>query len=196
ASIKRERLDEDYTDEYWEKRYYIRDKEVPPQLESLKEKVLLAGKYLNVVRECGGVNISSKIVDTPATFDDPRFLDNVNNAYSFANKELLHLLLTKNSLRSRLRSLKHYFFLDRAEFFLYFLELSDSELRKKHRDVNVGKLQSLLDLVLHQPGSIAVADPFKEDVKIRMNSVGLTQWLIKVVNVQGIDQDNPESVMD
>ncbi|KIW57301.1 hypothetical protein PV05_05870 [Exophiala xenobiotica] len=196
ASIKRERLDEDYTDEYWEKRYYIRDKEVPPQLESLKEKVLLAGKYLNVVRECGGVNISSKIVDTPATFDDPRFLDNVNNAYSFANKELLHLLLTKNSLRSRLRSLKHYFFLDRAEFFLYFLELSDSELRKKHRDVNVGKLQSLLDLVLHQPGSIAVADPFKEDVKIRMNSIGLTQWLIKVVNVQGIDQDNPESIMD
>jgi gamma-tubulin complex component 2 len=196
ASIKRERLDEDYTDEYWEKRYYIREKEVPPQLDAMREKVLLAGKYLNVVRECGGVNISSKIVDTPATFDDPRFLDNVNNAYSFANKELLHLLLTKNSLRSRLRSLKHYFFLDRAEFFLYFLELSDSELRKKHRDVNVGKLQSLLDLVLHQPGSIAVADPFKEDVKVEMNSVGLTQWLIKVVNVQGMDQDNPDSVID
>ncbi|KIX02644.1 uncharacterized protein Z518_08586 [Rhinocladiella mackenziei CBS 650.93] len=196
ASIKRERLDEDYTDEYWEKRYYIREKEVPPQLESVRDKVLLAGKYLNVVRECGGVNIGSKIVDTPATFDDPRFLDNVNNAYSFANKELLHLLLTKNSLRSRLRSMKHYFFLDRAEFFLYFLELSDSELRKKYRDVNVGKLQSLLDLVLHQPGSIAVADPFKEDVKVKMNSVGLTQWLIKVVNVQGVDQDNPESMID
>lgn len=196
ASIKRERLDEDYTDEYWEKRYYIRDKEVPPQLDSVREKVLLAGKYLNVVRECGGVNVSSKIVDTPATFDDPRFLDNVNNAYSFANKELLHLLLTKNSLRSRLRSMKHYFFLDRAEFFLYFLELSDSELRKKHRDVNIGKLQSLLDLVLHQPGSIAVADPFKEDVKVKMNSVGLTEWLIKVVNVQGMDQDNPESMME
>ncbi|KAJ9609862.1 gamma tubulin complex Spc97/GCP2 subunit Alp4 [Cladophialophora chaetospira] len=196
ASIKRERLDEDYTDEYWEKRYYMRDKEIPPQLEAVREKVLLAGKYLNVVRECGGVNISSKIVDTPATFDDPRFLDNVNNAYSFANKELLHLLLTKNSLRSRLRSMKHYFFLDRAEFFLYFLELSDSELRKKYRDVNVGKLQSLLDLVLHQPGSIAVADPFKEDIKVKMNSVGLTSWLIKVVNVQGMDQDNPDSVID
>ncbi|KAH0831660.1 hypothetical protein AYO21_01859 [Fonsecaea monophora] len=196
ASIKRERLDEDYTDEYWEKRYYIREKEIPPQLESVRDKVLLAGKYLNVVRECGGVNISSKIDDIPATFDDPRFLDNVNNAYSFANKELLQLLLTKNSLRSRLRSMKHYFFLDRAEFFLYFLELSDSELRKKNRDVNVGKLQSLLDLVLHQPGSIAVADPFKEDVKVKMNSVGLTQWLIKVVNVQGMDQDNPDSMMD
>ncbi|KIV89500.1 hypothetical protein PV10_06893 [Exophiala mesophila] len=196
ASIKRERLDEDYTDEYWEKRYYIREKEIPPQLEAVKDKVLLAGKYLNVVRECGGVNITSKIVDTPATFDDPRFMDNINHAYSFANKELLRLLLTKNSLRSRLRSMKHYFFLDKAEFFSYFLELSYSELRKKFRDVNVGKLQSLFDLVLHQPGSIAVADPFKEDVKVKMNSVGLTQWLIKVVNVQGMDQDNPESVME
>lgn len=162
----------------------------------MREKVLLAGKYLNVVRECGGVDVGGKIIDTPATFDDPRFLDNVNNAYSFANKDLLHLLLTRNSLKSRLRSMKHYFFLDKAEFFLYFLELSDSELRKKYRDVNVGKLQSLFDLVLHQPGSIAVSDPFKEDVKVKMNSVGLTQWLVKVVNVQGIDENNPESMMD
>lgn len=196
SSIKRERLDEDYTDEYWEKQYYIREKEVPPQLESVRDKVLLAGKYLNVVRECGGVNVTSKIVDTPTTFDDPRFLDNVNNAYSFANAELLTLLLTKNSLRSRLRSLKHYFFLDRAEFFLYFLEISNSELRKPHKSINTGKLQSLLDLVLYQPASIAVADPFKEDIKVKMNEVGLTQWLMKIVTVQGIDQDNPDSMME
>ena len=196
ASIKRERMDEDYTDEYWEKRYYIRDKEIPPQLESVREKVLLAGKYLNVVRECGGVNISSRIDDTPSTFEDAKFLDNVSSAYAFANAELLNLLLTKNSLRSRLRSLKHYFFLDRAEWFLYFLELSNSELKKSHNVVNTGKLQSLLDLVMHQPGSIAVADPFKEDVKVKMNEVGLTQWLMKIVTVQGIDQDNPDSLVD
>ena len=196
ASIKRERLDEDYTDEYWDKRYYIREKEVPPQLEAVKDKVLLAGKYLNVVRECGGVNIASKIDDTPTTFGDARFLDNVNHAYAFANSELLTLLLTKNSLRSRLRSMKHYFFLDRAEFFLYFLELSASELRKPHRSVNTGKLQSLLDLVLYQPGSIAIADPFKEDVQVKVNEVGLTQWLMRIVTVQGMDQDNPDSIME
>ncbi|RMD40804.1 hypothetical protein DV735_g4332, partial [Chaetothyriales sp. CBS 134920] len=196
SDIKREGLDEDYTDEYWDKRYYIREKEVPPQLDSVKDKVLLAGKYLNVVRECGGVNIASKIDDTPTSFDDPRFLDNVNKAYSFANSELLTLLLTKNSLRSRLCSMKHYFFLDKAEFFLYFLELSASELRKPHRSVNTAKLQSLLDLVLHQPGSIAAADPFKEDVKVKMNEIGLTQWLMKIVTVQGIDQENPDSIME
>ena len=196
SGIRRERMDEDYTDEYWEKRYYVREKEIPPQLESVKEKVLLAGKYLNVVRECGAVNISKTIEDTPTTFDDPRFLDNVTQAYSHANAALLSLLLTKNSLRSRLRSLKHYFFLDRAEFFLYFLELSNSELKKPHKSVNTGKLQSLLDLVMRQPGSIAAADPFKEDVTVKMNEIGLTQWLIKIVSVQGIDQDNPDAMME
>lgn len=196
SGIKRERMDEDYTDEYWEKRYYIRDREVPAQLEAVKEKILLAGKYLNVVRECGGVNISKKITNIPQTFFDTQFLDNVNTAYLYANSSLLSLLLTQNSLRSRLRSLKHYFFLDRAEFFLYFLDLSSSELRKPNKSVNVGKLQSLLDLVLRQPGSIAAADPFKEDVKVEMNEISLTQWLMKIVMVQGIDQDNQDSIFE
>lgn len=190
-SIKRERLDQDYTDEYWEKRYTLRDRDklVPPQLENLKEKVLLAGKYLNVVRECGGIDISKEVSDVPETFDDSRFLDNVNNAYSYANGSLLKLLLTTHALPARLKSLKHYFFLDRSDFFTYFLELGTSELRKSAKMVNVGKLQSLLDIVLHQPGSVAAEDPFKDDVKVQMNEIGLTNWLMMIVNVTGIDQE-------
>jgi gamma-tubulin complex component 2 len=73
-SIRKEKLDEDYTDEYWEKRYTIREGEVPPQLEAFQDKVLLAGKYLNVVRECGGMDVSKdKDMDVPLTFDDPRY---------------------------------------------------------------------------------------------------------------------------
>jgi gamma-tubulin complex component 2 len=188
-SIRRERLEEDYTDEYWEKRYTIREHDVPPQLEGVREKVLLAGKYLNVVRECGGVDASIEVQDVPKTFDDVRFLDNVNGAYAHANSSLLNLLLTTHALPARLRSLKHYFFLDRSDFFSSFLELSASELRKPARAVNVNKLQSLLDLVLRQPGSVAAEDPFKEDVKVQMNEVGLTKWLMRVVSVSGIDQD-------
>ncbi|KAL9098405.1 MAG: hypothetical protein Q9163_005928 [Psora crenata] len=187
-SIKREKLEEDYTDEYWEKRYTIRENDVPPQLEAVKEKVLLAGKYLNVVRECGGVDVSKEVKDVPHTFDDAAFLDNVNSAYAYANSSLLNLLLTTHALPDRLRSMKHYFFLDRSDFFTYFLDLSASELRKPWRLVNTGKLQSLLDLVLRQPGTVAAQDPFKEDVKVHMNSVGLTQLVMRVVNVKGFDE--------
>ena len=187
-SIRRERLEDDYTDEYWERRYTLRDNDVPPQLEGLKDKVLLAGKYLNVVRECGGVDVSKEVKDVPRSFDDNRFLDNVNGAYAHANESLLTLLLTTHALPARLRSLKHYFFLDRSDFFTYFLELGTSELRKPVKAVNTSKLQSLLDLVLRQPGSVAAQDPFKEDIKVEMNEISLTNSLTRVVNISGIEQ--------
>ena len=187
-SIRRERLEQDYTDEYWERRYTIRNEDVPPQLEGVKDKVLLAGKYLNVVRECGGVDVSLKVKDVPLSFDDNRFLDNVNNAYAHANESLMQLLLTTHALPDRLRSLKHYFFLDPSDYFSYFLELGASELRKPVKAVNTGKLQSLLDLVLRQPGSIVSLDPFKEDVKVEMNEITLIKSLQRVVNITGIEQ--------
>ncbi|KAJ9131568.1 Spindle pole body component [Pleurostoma richardsiae] len=187
-SIRRERLEQDYTDEYWERRYTIRDHDIPPQLEGVKDKVLLAGKYLNVVRECGGVDVSKVVKDVPTTFDDTRFLDNVNAAYAHANESLMHLLLTSHALPARLSSLKHYFFLDPSDYFSYFLELGSSELRKPVKSVNTGKLQSLLDLVLRQPGSIVALDPFKEDVKVEMNEITLIKSLQRVVNITGIEQ--------
>lgn len=193
-SIKRERLDQDYTDEYWDKRYTMRDALVPPQLEGVKDKVLLAGKYLNVVRECGGVDVSGKVQDVPSSFDDARFLDNVNSAYAYANSSLFNLLLTTHQLPARLRSLKHYFFLDRSDFFSYFLELGASELKKRAEHVNVGKLQSLLDIIVRQPGSVAAEDPYKEDIKVQIIETGLTNWLMKIVTVTGLDQEAANSL--
>lgn len=187
-SLRRERLEQDYTDEYWERRYTIRDKEVPPQLEAVKEKVLLAGKYLNVVRECGGVDVSKDVKDKPKSFDDNRFQENVTNAYSHANESLMQLLLTTHALPDRLQSLKHYFFLDPSDYFSYFLELGASELRKPVQAVNTAKLQSLLDLVLRQPGTIVALDPFKEDVKVQMNEITLIKSLQRVVNITGIEE--------
>ncbi|KAI0525921.1 Spc98 family-domain-containing protein [Xylaria bambusicola] len=186
-SMRRDMLEQDYTDDYWERRYMIQKHNIPPQLEGVKDKVLLAGKYLNVVRECGGVDISKVTRDLPTSFDDPRFLDNVNNAYAYANQSLMELLITTHALPARLRSLKHYFFLDPSDYFTYFMELSASELRKPPKSVNTVKLQSLLDLVLHQPGSIVYLDPFKEDVHVEMNEVSLIKMLQRVVNITGIE---------
>jgi gamma-tubulin complex component 2 len=84
--------------------------------------------------------------------------------------------------------LKHYFFLDPSDYFSYFLELGASELRKPVKSVNTSKLQSLLDLVLRQPGSVVALDPFKEDVKVEMNEITLTKSLQRVVNITGIEQ--------
>jgi gamma-tubulin complex component 2 len=52
-NVKKENLKEDFNDAYWEARYTIRDKTLPPFLIPFKNKILLACKYLNVIRECG-----------------------------------------------------------------------------------------------------------------------------------------------
>jgi len=118
-----------------------------------------------------------------------RFLENINSAYSYANTSLLNLLITTHALPARLRSLKHYFFLDRSDFFTHFLDLASNELKKSSKLISLTKLQSLLDLSLRQPGSVAASDPFKEDVKVQMNDTALTDWLMKIVNVSGLGED-------
>lgn len=90
--IDKGNLDVDYTDEYWERRYTLRDGSastggtkrmqagvppprapggrlpggacIPPLLESWKHKVLLSGKYLNVLQECG------KEIKRPTALDE------------------------------------------------------------------------------------------------------------------------------
>ncbi|KAG9084908.1 hypothetical protein FS749_004838 [Ceratobasidium sp. UAMH 11750] len=304
---------EDYTDEYWERRYTLRDGShaphpssaatsasapsalsaapppsalvprprvpggrlpggacVPPPLESWKHKVLLAGKYLNVVREWGGdaagvrnglkeledkerkrreqqddendrgdgegtergasrmsnrrpkesvagkskskTSAEDNEVDDGA-MDNAPFYRAVEDAYTYANRTLLRVLMEDQMLIPRLRSLKYYFFLPRSSFLTHFLDLAHLELRKPPKSANLVKLQSLLELAISGPeepvgfGSAAVVagvggnasglsggstietPSFREDVKVSMASSGLYEWLLKVVSVSGAIDD-------
>jgi gamma-tubulin complex component 2 len=50
--VNKDRLKDDFNDIYWEQRYTIQNQHVPNYFEHLKDKILLTGKYLNVLREC------------------------------------------------------------------------------------------------------------------------------------------------
>jgi gamma-tubulin complex component 2 len=130
-------------------------------------------------------------VGSNATISFYAFLE---EAYSFANKTLLDLLLKDQQLIPRLRSLKRYFFLSQASFLTHLLDLSGTELRKASRSASIVKLQSLLDLALNNDaqGEDAL---YREDVKVTMADSGLYDFLLKVVNVSGVigkdDKDEP-----
>lgn len=47
-----ESLTEDYDAKYWQQRYSIKSS-IPSFLTNVAETVLITGKYLNVMRECG-----------------------------------------------------------------------------------------------------------------------------------------------
>jgi len=212
--IDRGILEMDYTDEYWERRYTLRDGSissgsskrhqagippprsvggrlpggacVPPLLESWKHKILLAGKYLNVIRECGIEMPRDKDYedDEDLSMDDERFYKFIEDAYSHANRTLLQLLLKDQQLIRRLRSLKHYFFLSQSSFLTHLLDLSANELRKSSKSASVVKLQSLLDLALNSDQGEDTL--FREDIKVTMAESGLYDFLLKVVTVSGV----------
>ena len=194
-SISRERLDVDFTDAYWDKRYTVRDSDVPPQLEAVKAKVLLAGKYLNVVRECGGVKVSRALDDVPGEIDDPKFLKNITEAYDHANSSLLKLLLTTHNLAARLLSMKHYFFQDSSDFFSHFLLLAHQELRKPVKEIKIDKVENLWEIAIRQSGTVTSQDAFKEDAKVHFNEQNLSKFLVNVINERGMQEGEDESLL-
>ncbi|KAI8089941.1 gamma-tubulin complex component protein [Halteromyces radiatus] len=245
-NVKKENIKEDFNDAYWEMRYTVREGEfVPCFLEPLKQQILLAGKYLNVVRECG-VNIakpeemldimsqdqpqqqlqlssslSSSSLSSSGTpkqnhqepfifrgsnagkntdisqvaarndvwlaVDGGKFIKNLDIAYRYANHTLLNLLLKEQQLTPRLRSLKHYFFLDQSDFLTSFLDLAKDELKQPAQDIPLARLQSLLDIVLRNSSSVAAYDPFKEEVVVALSPLKLIDQLLRIINVAGIE---------
>ena len=238
SSISKARLDVDYTDEYWDRRYTLRDAPrsaaissdtiggsssssstaqasttpappvsvddqprrrgltggavCPSFLEPSKHKILLAGKYLNVMRECGASPDAAAATeqeederDDGMAIESAAFLRTIDTAYAHANKSLLRLLLEGEKLGERLASLKSLFFIDHGDAFTHFLDLAQHELGKKARHVSVSKLQSLLELALRNPSSASSAVTYKEDVKVTVAGSSLTEWLLQIVNVSG-----------
>ncbi|KIK68968.1 hypothetical protein GYMLUDRAFT_153001 [Collybiopsis luxurians FD-317 M1] len=213
--INRGILEMDYTDEYWERRYTLRDGStlsgnkahkagipsprspggrlpggacIPPLLENWKHKILLAGKYLNVIRECGIEISRTRSDDEKFSMNDEKFYTFLEETYTHANQTLLQLLLRDQELIPRLRSLKRYFFLSQSFFLTHLLDLSQNELRKSTRSASLVKLQSLLELTLNT--DVQGEDSlYREDVKVVMAGSGLYDWLMKIISTGGIGSE-------
>lgn len=81
--------------------------------------------------------------------------------------------------------MKHFFFLDQSDVLTNFLDLAATELRKPAKTASLVKLQSLLDLAVRNPASSSSNDPYKDDLKVTMQSQGLYEWLLKIVSKTG-----------
>ena len=61
---KKENIELDLNDRYWDERFTLRVEMVPTFLDKQMNKVLLAGKYLFVIRECGRLDIKNPMEET------------------------------------------------------------------------------------------------------------------------------------
>lgn len=179
-SLQKESLSQDYYATYWQQRYSLRQ-EIPGFLASYAETILTTGKYLNAIRECG------HIVQVPSSENGTLMkgrvqqpvLERINVAHDFASAELLNLIIHKFDLIGRLRSVKHYFFVDQGDFLVHFMDTARDELTRKTSAMSVEKLQSLLELALRT--SVAASDPYHEDLACSIEELSLMAQLHNIV---------------
>lgn len=190
-SLQKESLTQDYDAKYWRQRYSLK-KDIPSFLANIAGTILTTGKYLNVMRECGynvqvPVSENSKLM----TFgSNHQYLECVKAAYEFASGELLSLIKEKYDLIGKLRSIKHYLLLDQGDFLVHFMDIAREELLKKHDEISVEKLQSLLDLALRT--TAAAADPCHEDLTCCVERSSVLKGLsrLKDLDIKNVSHGN------
>uniref|UniRef100_A0A8B9GCB6 Gamma-tubulin complex component n=1 Tax=Amazona collaria TaxID=241587 RepID=A0A8B9GCB6_9PSIT len=164
--LQKEKIQEDYNDKYWDQRYTVVQQQIPSFLQKMADKILSTGKYLNVVRECGRDVTCPVAKEVIYTLKERAYVEQIEKAYNYASKVLLDFLMEEKELVSHLRSIKHYFLMDQGDFFVHFMDLTEEELKKPVDDIITTRLEALLELALRM--STANTDPFKDDLKVRV----------------------------
>ncbi|XP_015834942.1 gamma-tubulin complex component 2 isoform X1 [Tribolium castaneum] len=185
--IQKEDMPVDYSADYWDKKYSIEREKIPKFLEPVSDIILKAGKYLNVIRQCGKP-VKNKIRPILYKIEEKHYIEAIENAYKFASQTLLELVVKEKDLLGRLRSVKHYFLLDQGDFIVTFLTLCEKELSKDVGDVIQGRIESLMDLALRL--SSAVSDPYKDDLRTELLPYDLQFQMMKILTIQtNMEQD-------
>ena len=182
--IERNRLHEEYNDDYWERKYFVCQENVPFFLEVAAERILDTGKYLNVVRSCGHEveGVKEEELDMEYSLQESRYLDTIEQAYARASHELLGMMLTEHDLLAHLRSMKHFFLLDQGDMLVHFMDLADEELRSPIGIIPLSRLETLLELALRT--SVSNSDHYKDNLHLLLKPYNLKMHLFHVLAVQ------------
>ncbi|KAL1506301.1 hypothetical protein ABEB36_005691 [Hypothenemus hampei] len=179
--VQKEDMPVDYSADYWDKKYSLRRERIPKFLEPVADIILKAGKYLNVIRQCGKP-VKSKVHPIEYKIEEKHYIEAIEKAYKFASQTLLDLVIKEKNLIGRLKSVKHYFLLDKGDFIVTFLTLCEKELNKVIGDVVQARFESLMDMALRV--SSAVNDPFKDDLRTELLPFNLQCQMFKILSIQ------------
>nr|NP_001162797.1 Gamma-tubulin ring protein 84, isoform D [Drosophila melanogaster]ACZ95331.1 Gamma-tubulin ring protein 84, isoform D [Drosophila melanogaster]AIG12976.1 FI21441p1 [Drosophila melanogaster] len=187
--IHRDELPEHYSDDYWERRYTLRDEQIPSFLAKYSDKILRTGKYLNVIRQCGKRVMPTQEMNLEFDPTSERHVSVINDAYYFAARMLLDVLLTENDLMGHLQSVKRYLLLNQGDFTMQFMDACEDELTKNVDHVLPMTLENLLGLTLRI--SSARNDPYKDDLHCELLPYDLVTQMSKIMKKEENWQAQP-----
>lgn len=187
-------MNEQYFDDYWEKRYVTKSERIPRFLEKQADIILRTGKYLNVVRECGKrvvFNQSQASLKFSHT-DEQNYANIITDAYTFASKALLELIMEDNDLLGHLLSVKRYFLLQQGDFIVQFMDACEGELMNNVNDVIPMRLENLLELTLRLTS--AKYDKYQDNLYTTLLPFDVCTQIRKIIKMDGDNEDDLEDM--
>eukprot|EP00793_Prasinoderma_coloniale_P004708 PRCOL_00000469-RA len=179
---------------YWTGRYRLRQEGVPNMLRPVAPMVLAAGKHINAAKDAGHKVDSApqrQSGDAPLSYapGNRALEERVMSAQRSAAVGLLAAVKANGELLARLRSLKHYFLLDRGDWLVHFLDLATSELQRPTAEVQESALQGLMTVAQHN--SAAVDDPFAGAVQVALAPHSVAAQLSVLVGGEAPEEQAP-----
>ncbi|CAE7256707.1 spc97 [Symbiodinium sp. CCMP2592] len=121
-------------------------------------------------------------------------LEAIDVAYRRAAAALLDLFMKPQpeglDLLGRLKSLRHFFFLSKADWFGHFLDTA-GELERPAEEIPLARLDGLLDLAVR--ASSLATDPYREDISCGLHSFRVEDACHRMVKGSAEDPDKDEA---
>jgi gamma-tubulin complex component 2 len=98
------------------------------------------------------------------------------------------MIFNECKLMDRLDSMKHYFFMDRGDFFAHLVDGSEDLFEKASEQVSKEKLESYLEMAIRT--SSVRTDVYRDDVSSTLMKLGISEQLFvtKVTSGQAFGQ--------
>ena len=200
AAFHREALEDDYNARFWDGRYTLRRAHIPKIFRAHAEKILSAGKYLNIMRDCAtSVTEANEMLPVPKSlnFDidgSGSLLSVIDDAHRNSSRLLLKILMGTHDLISHIVSLRRFMLLEYGDFFVQFMDMAEHELRQEAQVLTVPRVQGLLQGAVIS--SSLGTDPHKDDFECVLASHNLIQHLhliqtAGVSNIATMSTPNP-----
>eukprot|EP00811_Abedinium_folium_P012611 NODE_216_length_3372_cov_10.598151.p1 GENE.NODE_216_length_3372_cov_10.598151~~NODE_216_length_3372_cov_10.598151.p1 ORF type:complete len:975 (+),score=322.43 NODE_216_length_3372_cov_10.598151:133-3057(+) len=185
--------------DFWHKHFTLEVHSVPRFLSSSCEKILHAGKYLNVFFSA----VPHAELPEPASRGFFRYsrrrrdyAEPIDAAYRRASQALLGLFMKPQregglDLQGRLKSMRSFFFLGKADWFGQLMDTATAELEQPANAVPLARLEGLLDVALR--GSSVASDTYREEITCALHCFSIEDACKRMSRSQGeeaVDEDS------
>jgi gamma-tubulin complex component 2 len=139
-------------DNYWNDKFIIHDEKIPQIFRDLSKKIYLTGKYMNVIKvydpKLGEQKNTDFFENYTFSIHNEDLRINIENSFKWANQKLIEIILEKEKFVEKITLMKRFFFIDKGDFFIHFMDLAEEELKKTAKSISQEKIQAFLDIAI------------------------------------------------